>query len=182
MKTWNESSRFGKRDSDGEQISQSLCPVSAAGDSSTSQRQPPALRLHGGRSHAVWAAAHPRGCGLTQAGKPGESGVWSASSSWVYFLSGVLRQPSHSKVFFSVQREKNLAVLIRRRVASMWPKKDLFSPRRRLLLSLTLKSNRAKCCKTKQDPSFFSHVTEKMKWMNEWMKFMILVLIIYILF
>lgn len=65
--------------------SQSLCPVSAAGDSSTSQRQPPALRLHGGRSHALRAAAHPRGCGLTQAGKPGESGV--------YFLSGVLCHP-----------------------------------------------------------------------------------------
>lgn len=82
--------------------SQSQPPVPSAGDSSTSQRQPPALHLHGGRSHALGAAAHPRAGRLTQTGQPGEF-VFSPVSSFNW----------------SERRSENFVLLIKQRVGSV---------------------------------------------------------------
>lgn len=60
---------------------QSQSPVFTAGDSPSSQRQPFALHLPGGRSHALRAPSHQGHCDHTQTRKPGESvGLWMIES------------------------------------------------------------------------------------------------------
>ena len=57
---------------------QSQCPVLTAGESPAPQRQPCALPLPGGWSHAIRAASHQRDCRRTQTGDTGESSSSSA--------------------------------------------------------------------------------------------------------